>query len=401
MTRQTGARWLFWGSFGVVAYTYVGFPLVAAIRGALRPRPLARGADTPTASLIIAAHNEAAVITQKLDNSLSLDYPRERLEVIVASDGSDDGTNEIVAAHDAPEVRLLALPRQGKNLTLNEAAAAARGEVLVFTDADTMLTPDALRRLVTAFGDPEVGGVAGERRHTGQPGGGAVYRVVWFFKRSVRELLSRAGSVTAAEGQVHAVRRDLFRPIPDDVTDDLTISLNVVATHRRLVYEPRAAAYPIPGATVLRRPFERRRRMTRQWLRGVWSVRRLFNPLEYGFFAVQLVSHKLLRRLLFLPLLGLAGSAQALWGRGWFYKLSALGQASLHGAALVGFLFGGSRVGRFKPVRVALAFDIVHAASLAAFFDLVRRRQAREAVWVPQRASVHESARDAGRGNAP
>ena len=401
MTRRTGALWLFWGAFGVVAYTYIGFPLVVALRGALRPRPLKTGPGTPSVSLIVAAHNEAAVIAQKLDNSLSLDYPRASLEVIVASDGSDDGTNEIVAAYEAPEVRLLALPRQGKNVTLNEAAAAARGDVLVFSDADTMLTPDSLRHLVRAFADPEVGGVAGERRHAEHVATGTIHRVVWRLKRGIRELLSRAGSVTAAEGQVHAVRRELFTPIPDNVLDDLWISVHVVAAHRRLVYEPLAGAYPFAGATALRTPFDRKRRLTRYWLRGVWSARRLLNPLEYGFFSVQLVSHKLLRRLLFIPLLGLAGSAPRLRSRGRLYKLAIFGQAGLHGAALVGFLLRETRLGRLRPVRAAFAFDMVHVASLAALLDLMRGRRERDDIWVPQRAAVPEAASDAERGGAP
>jgi glycosyltransferase involved in cell wall biosynthesis len=401
MTRGTGARLLFWGSFGVLAYTYVGFPLIVALRGALRPRPLTAGTDTPPVSLVVAAHNEAAVIAQKLDNSLSLDYPRGRLEVIVASDGSDDGTNEIVAAYEAPEVRLLALPRQGKNVTLNEAAAAARGDVLVFSDADTMLTPDAVRHLVRAFADREVGGVAGERRHRGHRGSGTIHRVVWRCKRGIRELLSRAGSVTAAEGQVHAVRRELFAPIPVNVLDDAWISMQVVAAHRRLVYEPLAASYPFAGATALRTPFERKRRLTRYWLRGVWSSRRLLDPREYGFFAVQLFSHKLLRRLLFIPLLGLAGSAPRLWSRGRFYRLVTVGQIWLHGAALVGFLFRDTRLGRQKVSRAAFAFDMVHAASFAALADLLRGRRERDDIWVPQRAEVSEAASDVKQEGAP
>jgi cellulose synthase/poly-beta-1,6-N-acetylglucosamine synthase-like glycosyltransferase len=400
MNRRTGARWVFWGSLGVIAYAYVGFPLIVAMRGAFRRRPFKSGTDTPTVSLIIAAHNEAAVIMQKLDNSLSLEYPREKFEVIVASDGSDDATNEIVAAYEAPEVRLLTLPRQGKNVTLNQAAAAARGDILVFSDADTMLTSDAVRHLVTAFADPEVGGVAGERRHAKQVGKATIHRAVWRLKRGLRELLSRAGSVTAAEGQVHAVRRELFEPIPLNVLDDAWISMQVVAAHRRLAYEPLAASYPFVGATALRTPFERRRRVTRYWLRGVWSLRRLFNPLEYGFYAVQLFSHKFLRRLLFVPLLGLAGSAPALWSRGRFYKLVTLAEASLHGAAVVGFLFREHRIGHLKPMRAAFAFDMLNAANLAALVDLLRHRRERDDIWVPQRAVAQEPGSDADPGGA-
>src|SRR5215510_11970188 len=128
--RQIVGLWLFWGSLGLIAYTYIGFPVLVALRGWLRPRPVKSGAATPTVSMIIAAYNEATVIKDKLDNTFALDYPHELIEVVVASDGSDDCTNQMVSSYGAANVRLLALPRQGKNRTLNSAVAAATGEIL-------------------------------------------------------------------------------------------------------------------------------------------------------------------------------------------------------------------------------------------------------------------------------
>jgi len=385
--------WLFWGALGALVYAYVAFPLLAALRALLRPRPVKRGADTPSVSIIIAAYNEAAVITKKLDNVLALDYPRTQLEVIVASDGSDDGTNDLVAAYGAPEVRLRALPRQGKNLTLNAAAAAARGDLLVFTDADTQLVPDALRHLVAPFSDPEVGGVGGERRHANYLRKDAGERTFWGFKRGLKQLLSDAGSMTATEGQLYAVRSELFKPLPPSAMDDFYISAQVVAAHRRLVFEPNAATYPLVGHTSVHAPFRRKVRQTARWLQSVWLMRRLLNPLEYGFYAVQLFSHKLLRQLLAAPLLFLAVTAPMLWPYGWLYKLATLSQLAIHGTAALGFLLRRTRFGRWKLFKAPYTFDWIHVATVVAIAHLLRGE--RYNVWVPQRAVLEHEASEA------
>ena len=303
-----------------------------------------------------------------------------------------------MAAYEAPDVRLLALPRQGKNVTLNEAAAAARGDVLVFSDADTMLTPDSLRHLVRAFADPEVGGVAGERRHAEHVGTGTIHRVVWRLKRGIRELLSRAGSVTAAEGQVHAVRRELFTRIPDNVLDDLWISVHIVAAHRRLVYEPLAGAYPFAGATALRTPFDRKRRLTRYWLRASGRPAGCSIRWSTAFFPFSSSPTSCCAAPLH-PAVGLAGSAPRLGAAGG-YTISP-SSARLDCTARSRRLPSpGDPLGLWAGAG-RFAFDMVHVASLAALLDLLRGRRERDDIWVPQRAAVPEAASDPERGGAP
>ncbi|MGH3005931.1 MAG: glycosyltransferase [Gaiellaceae bacterium] len=380
-------RAVFWGSVGVLAYAYAGFPLLVAARALVRNRPITAGDGLPSVTVVIPAHNEAGIIEGKLENTLSAGYPPERLEIIVASDGSDDGTNDVVRVHPAG-VRLLALPRVGKNAALNEAAAAARGEILVFTDADAKMTERALHYLVAPFADPEVGGVAGERRH------GDVSRpksLAAASRRSLRKLLSRSGSVTSAEGQIYAVRRELVQPAPPNVPDDFWISTRVIAAHSRLVYEPRAATYPFVGATRVHDPFERKVRMTGPSLRALWLARELLNPGAYGFYAVQLFSHKLLRRLVFVPVVGLAVTAIALSRHGRVYRLAALAQAGLHGAALAGLLLRGTRLGRLRALRAALAFDLSNAAAAVALAQQLRGRRPRDDMWAPQRVTQASS----------
>jgi hypothetical protein len=380
-------RTVFWGSAGVLAYTYVGFPLLVAGRALVRNRPVAAGRWLPTVTVVIPAHNEVGIIEEKLENTRSVDYPSERLEVLVASDGSDDGTNDVVRAHPA-DARLLELPRVGKNAAINAGATAARGDILVFTDADAKMTEHALHYLVAPFADREVGGVAGERRHRHASDRKGLAETS---KRALRKLLSRSGSVTSAEGQIYAVRRELFQQAPSNVPDDFWISTRVVASHSRLVYEPRAATYPFTGATRVSDPFERKVRMTGPSLRALWLARDLLNPGEHGFYALQLFSHKLLRRLVFLPVVGLAATAPALWSQGRVYRLAALAQAGLHGAALAGLLLRGTRAGRSKVLKAPLAFDLGNAAAAVALAQQLRGRRPRDDMWAPQRVPRNPS----------
>jgi glycosyltransferase involved in cell wall biosynthesis len=372
----------FWLSVGWVAYTYAGFPILVTLRGMLRHRPLASGESLPSITIVVPAYNESATIVEKLANTLELEYPPESLEIIVASDGSEDGTNELVAQFGRG-VRLLALPRLGKNGALTRAVSDAKGEILVFTDADTKLTERTLLHLAAPFADPDVGGVAGERRHgpESKPGRNAADQG----KRLLRRLMSRAGNVTSAEGQIYAIRRDLFQAVPENVLDDFWISTRVVAAHRRLVYDPEAASYPLEGATVVRRPFERMVRMTGPFFRAVWLRRDLLNPAEYGFYSLQLVSHKLMRRLLFVPLIGVAMTAPGLRASSRVYRAAGLAQGLLHGAALAGLLLRGTRLGRLPPLKAALAFDRKNVAATVALVQQLRGMRPRDDLWEPQR----------------
>ena len=348
MARGRAARRIFWGSLAWLAYTYGGFPALVVVRGLLRSRPLAEGGARPAITVVVPAYNEAAIIVEKLENTLALDYPPELVEVIVASDGSDDGTNDLVAQFGRG-VRLLALPRVGKNAAITLAA------------------------------DPAVGGVAGERRH--DSGAKPRRRTSAAGKRLLRVLMSRAGSVTSAEGQIYAVRRELFEPVPENVPDDFWVSTRVVARHRRLVYEPRAASYPFTGATVVRRPFERKVRMVGPLFRAFWVGRDLLDPAEYGFYSVQLVSHKLLRRTVFMPLVGLALTTPALLGRGRVYRAAGLAQALLHGSAAAGFLLRGTPFGSLRVAKDALRFEQSCAAAAVALVEQAWGRRPRDDMW--------------------
>ena len=380
---------VFWASLALVAYTYVGFPLLLALRARLRPRPWLEADTTPRASLVVCAHNEAASIAAKLENALALDWPSERLQVLVASDGSSDATESIVRSFASRGVQLLSLPRRGKIPTLNDAVAEASGEILVFSDANSMWSPDALRALARPFADPAVGGVAGDQRYLGRRGrdGTDGERAYWDLDRRLKIWESAAGSVTSATGAIYAIRRELFRPVVPGVTDDFFVSTNVVRAGRRLVFAPDALAFE-PVAASSGAEFQRKVRVATRGLRGVWVMRALLDPFRHGFHALQLFSHKVLRRLVGVLLLAILCATPFLWNEGWIYRAALLGQLAVYGAAAAGRLV--PRLGRAKPFAIPLYFCLVNLAALRAAWNVLTGT--RIDVWEPKRCDARPDA---------
>ncbi len=384
-------RFAFWLALATIAYTYVAFPLLVLARAALRPRPPRSAPIEPSVSVVLAARNEEAAIGPRLDNLVALDYPAERLETIVASDGSDDATVDIAGRYAGRGVTVLALERVGKADALNAAVAAARGEIIVFTDANTMFEPGALRALVAPFADPEVGGVAGDQRYLPAAGGSADAqgeRSYWDFDRRVKLAESRAGSTVAATGAIYAVRRELFEPVIPGVTDDFITSTAVIARGRRLVFVPDAVAWE-PVAASNRLEYGRKVRIMTRGLRGVAARRALLDPRRTGFYAVQLASHKILRRMMALPLLVVALGAPLLWGDGPFYQLTALGAGAVAGLGTIGLAAPRSRLGRHRAAALPAFFLLVNVASLEAAWNLLSGRRIDR--WEPRRSAADGS----------
>ena len=377
---------LFWASAAVVGYTYVGFPLVVLVRGRLRPTPYRSADITPTVSLLVAAHNEARGIARKLENALALDYPADRLDIVVASDGSNDDTEAIVATFVGRGIRLLQLPRQGKALALNAAVAASTGEILVFSDANSLYAADAVRRLVRPFADPSVGGVAGNQRY--RPGSAsdattAGEQVYWDFDRLLKEAESRAGSTISATGAIYAIRRSLFRGVPVGVTDDFAVSTSVIEQGYRLVFAADALAWE-PVASSGSMEWDRKVRIMTRGLRGVFERRALLNPTRYGFYSVQLVSHKVLRRMAGIPLIVLALLSPALWRRGRVYRLATVLQSAFYLLGIVGLVLGRRGIARHRLLAAPSFFITVNAAAMTALWNIVRGRKIDR--WDPARA---------------
>lgn len=376
---------LFWGATAALVYTYVVFPGLVFLRGALRRRPYRTAGITPSVSILIAAHNEVGSIAAKLENLLALDYPRDRLQVVIASDGSDDGTEELVSRYEERGVRLLSLPRHGKAAALNAAVAASTGEILVFSDANGIYALDAVRALVRPFADPTVGGVAGNQCYSHNGSAGAIAageQRYWNFDRMLKLAESRAGNVISATGAIYAIRRSLFRPIPAGVTDDFVTSTSVIAGGLRLVFEPDAIAYePVAPASDIE--FGRKVRVMTRGLRGVLAMRELLNPRRHGFYAIQLFSHKVLRRLMVFPLLAVAATSPSLWREGSLYQGATVAQAAFYCCAVAGLLAARRPLGRRKLLAIPAFFVLVNVAALRATWNLLRGNRIDR--WQPQR----------------
>lgn len=382
---MNGRKALFWVSATMVGYTYAGFPALVALRARLRPAPHRSADITPFVSLVIAAYNERGAIGSKIENSLALDYPRDQLEIIVASDGSTDGTNEIVSEYADRGVRLLALERGGKAAALNRAVAEASGDILVFSDANSQYDPDAIRALVRPFADPAVGGVAGDQRYGVSPaadGTAEGERAYWDFERRLKRAESLAGNTISATGAIYAIRRELFSGVPVGVTDDFAVSTSVIVQGRRLVFAGDAIARE-PVAVSSGREWDRKVRVITRGLRGVYERRALLDPRLHGFYAIQLLSQKVLRRLMGLPLIAILVVTPSLWRAGWMYRVAAAGQALVYGLGLGGLLLGRRGLGRRRPLAAPAYFLLVNAAALRAAWNVVTGRRIDR--WEPAR----------------
>jgi glycosyltransferase involved in cell wall biosynthesis len=314
-------RILFWSSLALLFWTHFGYPLVAALLARVRPRPVRRADVTPRVTVIVAAHDEAEVIGRRIENVLAQDYPPDRFDVVVASDGSRDGTDEaveVIAARD-PRVRLLRRPREGKVEAQNAAVRETDTEILAFTDANALWAPDALRRLLAAFADDDVAYASGQLRleDTNRTKEG----LYWRYETWLREQESRLGSITAGNGAIYAVRIEDYVHHP--YGHDFGFPYLMVKRGRRAVYVSEALAFEKP-ADAPEEEYRRKVRMfTRSWrhvlagglLRGV-------GPL----YAFELFSHRVLRYASGLLHLVLLGSSIALVREGLVYELALSAQ---------------------------------------------------------------------------
>ena len=370
-----------WACLFTIVYAYAGYPLTLLAcprRRVSRSRPEERERHV---TVVIAAFNEAAHIADTVRNKLAQDYPADLLDVIVVSDGSTDGTDAIVSALSDPRVRLIRQePRQGKTLAVNRALAVARGEIIVFSDANSRFEPWAVRRLVDAFDDPEVGYVTGRLVYQ-DPGDTAVGEGSGFYMRYedwLRRIESRVSSIVGVNGGIDAVRRTLYQPMRADHLPDFILPLRVVQQGFRVVYCEGA----ISREYALGRQEDEYRMRVRVSLRGLRTLvemRSLLHP-RHGLFAFQLFVHKLVRYLLVLPLAG-AVMFTALLIDIPFYRLLFGIQLAAYGLACIGWASGG-RI-RVRMVFIPFYFCLLNVAAGAAFVGLLRGQ--RQVVWTPRK----------------
>jgi cellulose synthase/poly-beta-1,6-N-acetylglucosamine synthase-like glycosyltransferase len=356
---------LFWLSAGLIVYTHLGYPLLLRVLLALRsPAPAVPPADDlPRVSLIVAAYDEEEVIEAKVANALALDYPRERLELIVASDGSSDATAECARAAGADLV--LELPRGGKLAAQNAAAERASGEVLAFSDANSTWSPDALLRLVEPFADPAVGYVCGQVRFL-DAAGDNVEGAYWRYEMGVRGMESALAGVTAGNGAIYAVRASAYLPLGPSGSHDLSFPFQLAKRKLRSLYVSTAQAEEKMVPT-LDGEFARKRRM----MVGLWDIvigeRMLTSGGYTPLYAFELASHRLLRYL--TPLLHLVAFVTnfALLGEGGIYVVTYAIQVAFIAAAILG---GSFPIG---PLRIARYYALTTLSIAAGLWDRFRR----------------------------
>jgi cellulose synthase/poly-beta-1,6-N-acetylglucosamine synthase-like glycosyltransferase len=355
----------FWVAAGLLVYAQVGYALLLAGLAGIRRRPSVRGeAATPEVSLIVAAYREEDEIAAKVADVRALDYPPERLELIVCCDGCDDATAQ--RAREAGADRVLELPRGGKTRAQNAGARKSRGDVLAFSDANARWQPDALRRLVAAFADPQVGYVCGHVDFLDQ-GGGNQEGLYWRYETAVRALESRLASVTAGNGAIYATRRESYRELDASSSHDLAFPFLMVKHGWRALYEPRARATERLVPTIEGEFARKRRMMRRGWpilLRGG-----MLSPRGYGpVYAVMIASHRVLRYATpFLHVTALAANVAlvALESGPVYLVTLALQLALLAGAGL-------GRVLPLRPLLIARYYVLVTASAAAGLWDWLR-----------------------------
>ena len=329
-------RAVFWLSAGALAWTHLGYPLAAAALARRRPRRVRKGDVTPSVTVVVAAHDEADVIGRRVENLLALDYPPDRLEVVVASDGSTDGTADTVEALAAADarVRIERRPREGKTAAQDAVVAGLKSEVVAFSDANATWAPDALRKLVRSFADPDVGYVCG-RLELEQPDGTSREPLYWRYELWVRESESALAGITAGNGAIYAVRREDYRESDPRVGHDLGFPYLMAQAGRRPVYEPDALAVE-KAAGEPEDEFGRRIRMHAQgWLHLLSG--RMLRPAEPLYLA-QLLSHRVLRYGSGILHVALLATSIALAARGPVYRMALAKQLAWLGLAAAGRL---------------------------------------------------------------
>ena len=365
-------------------YIYAGYPALVFVLGLIRNRKVMKSALEPAVSILIAAYNEEKSIGATLKNKLDLDYPKDKLEIIVVSDGSTDNTDAIVSEFAGSGVMLMRQdPRAGKTAGLNKAVEAARGEILVFSDANSIFETDALRKLVANFRDPTVGYVTGKMVYASPGAGERGYGCSAYmrYENFLRIHETKAGSVVGVNGGIDAVRKELYDPMKLDQLPDFVLPLKTVAKSFRVVYEPAA----LLKEESLKSSSDEYRMRVRVSLRALWALydmKKLLGPGGDTIYAWQLWSHKVLRYGAFAFMIGFYLSNWALQSAGPLYKLSFVMQNIMYLGAMASAILTKMDIDQ-KYLYLFKYFFLLNLASAHAFLKFLLRQK--QVVWTPRK----------------
>lgn len=378
------AELIFFSSLFLIFYIYAGYPLLALILGALIDQRVQAADSEPFVSILIAAYNEEACIEATVRNKLSLEYPGDKLEIIVVSDGSSDKTEQIVESIDDPRVRLIRQsPRSGKTNALNKGVLQASGEIIVFSDANSIYAPKALLRLVANFTDQQVGYVSGKMIYANPDGTsiGEGCGAYMKYENALRSIETRIGSIVGVDGGIDAVRKKIYRPLNADQLPDFVQPLKVVEQGYRVVYEPEALLWE-PSLTAAHDEYRMRVRVSLRAFWALFDMRRLLGPDISPMFAWQLWSHKVLRYLCFIFLCAAYTTNSLLIGKNIFFTSCFIAQTACYLAALMAPAM--ERWGVSNTLcSFARYFLLLNLASAHAFLKFLMGEK--QILWTPRK----------------
>jgi cellulose synthase/poly-beta-1,6-N-acetylglucosamine synthase-like glycosyltransferase len=373
-------------SLALIVYTYVGYPALVYVLSRLFGRRVKAADITPKLSVIIAAYNEERDIARKIEETLALDYPKDKLEIIVASDCSTDRTDEIVKGFANRGVILHRRPeRLGKTSAQNHAMQVSTGEILVFSDATTRYEPDTLLKIVRSFADPEVGCVTGNVVYVDRSATavGMGLRSYWGYEFFIKQAESSLGSLLGVCGCLYAVRRSAYVQLDQDMSSDFVIASEVHLQGLRVVYDPEAISSEDTNKRS-HEEFRMRVRIVEQTMSALCRYRRVLNLRKHKMFAFQMICHKALRYAVPFLLIIAFGANLLLLNAGAIYRLAFIGQAAFYLLAMIGWLC--DRVGlKLGPLAFPYYFVLSNAASLVAFKKFVSGES--HVTWEPMRDS--------------
>jgi cellulose synthase/poly-beta-1,6-N-acetylglucosamine synthase-like glycosyltransferase len=378
------AIFLFYFSMAMIIYIYIGYPVIAFMASLVINRRIDKKLIAPAVTVLITAFNEKEAIAATIRNKLEQDYPCDRLDILVVSDGSTDGTDEIVAEFKDPRVRLLRqIPRSGKTSALNLAVPEAKGSIIVFSDANSIYAPDAIKHLVSNFADPRVGYVTGKMIYTNPDGStiGDGCSAYMKYENFMRKIETRLGSVVGVDGGIDAMRKELYQKMGNDQLPDFVLSLKVTEKGYRTVYEPKAVLRE-PALKEVGDEFRMRVRVSLRALWALYDMKHLFWSGGNLLFAWQLWSHKGLRYLCFAFMLAAFFSNILLVGNNKFYLITFMLQSMLYIGAMSASMLerDGHRIALLTFLQY---FVLLNAASGHAFAKF--SMGIKQVLWTPRK----------------
>jgi cellulose synthase/poly-beta-1,6-N-acetylglucosamine synthase-like glycosyltransferase len=382
------AEILFWGAGALIVYAYAGYPLLITLISIFIDNKVNTEDIEPSVSLLIAAYNEEKDIGRKLVNSLELDYPADKFEIVVASDGSIDATDDIVRSYEKNDRGIRVVlhrveGRLGKTAAQNSAVRICRGDIIVFSDAASMYDKHAIKALVRNYADPSVGAVSGMYKYINKKGSSVGFATIlfWNFENFIKRRQTRIRTTTGCCGCIYSVRKDLYTELPPDIISDLVEPLSILRKGYRIVFESGALAFE-ETTEKPKDEFMMRVRVIVRGMNGLLYMRALLNPFKYPFVSFQLFSHKILRWLIPVFCIIILLSNLILAAEDGFNRFLLAAQLIFYSLAITGFFLEKKGI-RKKIFYLPMYFTIVNAASLVSLLKVFKGENI--VVWQTQR----------------